>query len=208
MKHAWLLALLVACGDAGFDSYDTGSAGGAAPSLPAAMVRAVAERDVGVDVEGVQQSTNVNCVDNGNQVVLRLATTEMVVACGLAMAHTQGLYACHETGTAAHPRAQCDLGFGQGPTPLIALCDQSGTSTVLLRNPPGGKLAIQKICQISDPTVPFEAYYGERKNAQGASFFPITKGVGYGSACGGCADQTSILSYSSSTPNQTVYYAY
>lgn len=57
MKHAWL-ALLVACGDAGLDSYDTaGAAGGPAPSMPAASLVPIAPPNVGLAKQALSVTT-------------------------------------------------------------------------------------------------------------------------------------------------------
>lgn len=168
------------------------------------------ERDVEADPEALTQSSNVNCVSNGQAVVLRTASIEMAVACGAAMQFQNVLFACYANGT---NRARCDQAFGTGPLYTAALCELSDSGLVNVRNPPAGKLSIQKYCQFTvedNGTVPPQpngnAWYGERKDANGNSFFPIAKGVKYAPSSKTATDEYGFLSYSSSTAAQTAYH--
>lgn len=196
MKALLAILLLTACA-AGTDVGSMGAAGSGGPI--------VAPADVGLAAEAVMTATGVNCANGGQTVQLKNASIALATACGMAMQNRSGLYACWDT---SPTKARCELGFGQGPTPLVALCDINSPGSRPLRNPPGGFVNTQKVCELSGIPGQGSAAWGERLNGSMQSFFPKAIAVAYGASCGQCTDQAAILSYNVNTSNPTIWYNY
>lgn len=188
-----LVAMCVACTDMSTDSsHATKDASGAptgASGASATAPRLIAPADVGLDAEGVVQTTHVNCVNNGQTVAMNAATPRaLMMACASAMRFQNGLYAC----TGDNNNARCDIGFGVGDTPLVAGACQNLSGNEPLRNPPGGSINRDSGCQGFSGGLS-SVYSRGFTPPGGVGSPPPTLFIAMGGSCTGCADQNAIL---------------